>query len=61
MILKKKNLCLILGNELTGVSNSIIEQSDFSIEIPQFGFKHSINVSVAYGIAVFELVKVWRG
>ncbi len=50
-------LCLILGNELTGVSNDIILLSDFSIEIPQYGFKHSINVSVAYGIAVMELVK----
>jgi 23S rRNA (guanosine2251-2'-O)-methyltransferase len=53
-------LCLILGNELTGVSSSLIEESDFSIEIPQYGFKHSINVSVAYGIAVFELVRVYR-
>lgn len=53
-------MCLILGNELTGVSNDIIELSDFSIEIPQYGFKHSINVSVAYGIAVMELVKVVR-
>lgn len=50
-------LCLILGNELTGVSNDIIALSDFSIEIPQYGFKHSINVSVAYGIAVMELVR----
>lgn len=51
-------LCLVLGNELTGVSNQIIELADFSIEIPQYGFKHSMNVSVAYGIAVFELVKI---
>ncbi len=51
-------LCLILGNELTGVSNELIEMSDFSVEIPQFGFKHSMNVSVAYGIAVFEMVRV---
>ncbi len=50
-------LCLILGNELTGVSNDIIAMADFSIEIPQYGFKHSINVSVAYGIAVMELVR----
>lgn len=50
-------LCLILGNELTGVSAELIELSDCSIEIPQYGFKHSINVSVAYGIAVFELVR----
>ena len=50
-------MCLILGNELTGVSNEIIEISDFSIEIPQYGFKHSMNVSVAYGVAVMELVR----
>lgn len=53
-------LCLVLGNELTGVSNEIISQADFSIEIPQYGFKHSINVSVAYGIAVFELVRILK-
>jgi tRNA G18 (ribose-2'-O)-methylase SpoU len=53
-------LCLVLGNELTGVSNDLIAVSDFSIEIPQFGFKHSMNVSVAYGIAVMELVKIFR-
>lgn len=51
-------LCLVLGNELTGVSAELIEASDFSIEIPQYGFKHSMNVSVAYGIAVFEMVKI---
>jgi tRNA G18 (ribose-2'-O)-methylase SpoU len=51
-------LCLILGNELSGVSNELIELSDFSIEIPQYGFKHSMNVAVAYGIAIFEMVRV---
>jgi 23S rRNA (guanosine2251-2'-O)-methyltransferase len=50
-------LCLVLGNELSGVSNEIIEHSDFSLEIPQYGYKHSMNVAVAYGIAVFEIVK----
>ena len=54
-------LCLILGNELTGVSNELIELSDYSLEIPQYGFKHSMNVSVAYGIAVFEMVKILEG
>lgn len=53
-------LCLVLGNELTGVSNDIIALSDFCIEIPQFGFKHSMNVSVAYGIAVMELIRVFN-
>jgi 23S rRNA (guanosine2251-2'-O)-methyltransferase len=53
-------VCLILGNELSGVSNEIIEKCDFSLEIPQYGYKHSMNVSVAYGIAVYELVRVLR-
>lgn len=53
-------ICLVLGNELTGVSSVVISESDFSLEIPQFGYKHSINVSVAYGIAVMELVRIFR-
>lgn len=53
-------LCLILGNELTGVSAELIAVSDTSLEIPQFGFKHSMNVAVAYGIAVFEMIRVLK-
>jgi len=53
-------VCLVLGNELSGISHEIIEQCDFSLEIPQYGYKHSMNVSVAYGIAVFEIVRVYR-
>jgi 23S rRNA (guanosine2251-2'-O)-methyltransferase len=53
-------LCLIIGNEITGVSKEIIEQCDMSIEIPMYGIKQSLNVAVAYGIAVFELAKIWR-
>lgn len=53
-------LCLILGNELTGVSNELLQLSDSSIEIPQYGYKHSMNVAVAYGIALFEMVKVLK-
>ena len=53
-------LALILGNELTGVSGELIQASDFSIEIPQYGYKHSMNVAVAYGIAVFEMIKIFK-
>jgi 23S rRNA (guanosine2251-2'-O)-methyltransferase len=52
-------LCMIVGNEITGVSNDLLELCDFSLEIPQYGIKHSLNVAVAYGIAAFELRKVW--
>ncbi len=53
-------LCLVLGNEVTGVSPSLIRLCDFAIEIPMYGKKHSLNVSVAYGIAAFQLSRVWR-
>lgn len=52
-------LCLLVGNEITGVSQELIELCDFSIEIPQYGIKQSLNVAVAYGIAVFELRKIF--
>jgi len=53
-------LALIIGNEITGVSAEAISLSDFSIEIPMLGVKHSLNVAVAYGIAVFECVRVFN-
>jgi tRNA G18 (ribose-2'-O)-methylase SpoU len=53
-------LCLIVGNEITGITEEVLSMCDLSIEIPQFGIKHSLNVAVAYGIAVFELVKIYR-
>ena len=51
-------LCLLIGNEITGVSQDLIDLCDFAIEIPQYGIKQSLNVAVAYGIAIFELRKV---
>jgi 23S rRNA (guanosine2251-2'-O)-methyltransferase len=52
-------LCLVIGNEITGVSQDILDVCDYSIEIPQFGIKQSLNVAVAYGIAIFELRKIF--
>jgi len=52
-------LCILVGNEITGVSQDLIDLSDLSIEIPQYGIKQSLNVAVAYGIAVFELRKIF--
>lgn len=53
-------LCLILGNEVTGVSGPLVEAADLALEIPQFGAKQSLNVAVAYGVAVFDLVRRYR-
>ena len=52
-------LCLIVGNEISGVPQELIDLCDFSIEIPQYGIKQSLNVAVAYGIAIFELRKIF--
>jgi tRNA G18 (ribose-2'-O)-methylase SpoU len=53
-------LCLIIGNEINGVAKEVIELCDLAIEIPMYGIKQSLNVAVAYGIAVFELARLWR-
>ena len=53
-------ICLVIGNEISGVSKEIIELSDLAIDIPMYGIKQSLNVAVAYGIAVFELGRIWR-
>lgn len=53
-------LCLVLGNEITGVSKEIIDMADLSFELPMLGMKQSLNVSVAYGVAVYEMVKKWN-
>ena len=50
-------ICLVLGNEISGVSKEIIDEADLSFEIPMLGMKQSLNVSVAYGIAVYELAR----
>lgn len=53
-------LALVLGNEVTGVDDALVELADLALEIPQYGAKQSLNVSVAYGIAVFDLVRRYR-
>jgi len=46
---------LVLGNEVNGVDDEIIEKSDFCVEIPQVGTKHSFNVTVSAGIAIYAI------
>ena len=46
----------VLGNEVFGVSESVVELADFCVEVPQFGTKHSLNVSVTAGIVAWDYV-----
>lgn len=48
---------VILGNEVKGVQQSVVDSCDGCIEIPQFGTKHSLNVSVTGGIIIWEFFK----
>lgn len=45
---------LIFGNEVSGVRQDVVDASDFSLEIPQFGTKHSLNVSVSVGVILWH-------
>lgn len=50
-------LAVVLGNEVSGVEAEVIKACDGCIEIPQLGMKHSLNISVAAGIVLWELVR----
>ena len=54
---KNNKYALVFGNEVKGVAQDIVSKSDMVIEIPQFGTKHSLNVSVCAGIVMWEFVK----
>lgn len=52
-----KHYAVVLGNEVKGVHQSVVDLSDGCLEIPQFGTKHSLNVSVTAGIVVWEFAR----
>lgn len=54
---KNEKLALVFGNEVYGVEQEVIDICNGSIEIPQLGTKHSLNISVSLGIVVWELAK----
>lgn len=51
---KKNKYALIFGNEVKGVGQEVIDKSDYCLEIPQFGTKHSFNVTISVGIVLWE-------
>lgn len=52
-----KGYAIIMGNEVKGVKQSVVDKSDDCLEIPQFGTKHSLNVSTTAGIVIWEFAK----
>ena len=51
---------IVMGNEVKGVQQEIVSTSDYCIEIPQFGTKHSLNISVSCGVVLWDLFKKFR-
>jgi tRNA G18 (ribose-2'-O)-methylase SpoU len=54
---EKGKYALIFGNEVDGVAQEVVDESDFTLEIPQFGTKHSLNVSVSVGVVLWDLTQ----
>lgn len=56
-----QKICLVAGNEVTGIDEELLAHCDATVEIPQFGMKHSLNVSVACGVALYGFLKKLSG
>jgi 23S rRNA (guanosine2251-2'-O)-methyltransferase len=54
---KNEKIALVFGNEVTGVNDEILKMVDGCIEIPQWGAKHSLNISVSVGVVLWELIR----
>lgn len=59
-ILPNQKYAIVMGNEVKGVQQEVVSASDYCIEIPQFGTKHSLNISVSTGIVLWDLFKKFR-
>ncbi len=56
----QQKLAIIFGNEVKGVQQAIVNASDYCLEIPQYGTKHSLNISVSCGVVCWDLFKKIR-
>lgn len=58
---RDKKYAVILGNEVKGVQQQVVDSCDMCVEIPQYGTKHSLNVSVTAGIVIWDFFKQLSG
>lgn len=54
---ENKKYAVVFGNEVKGVQQEVVNESHYAIEIPQYGTKHSFNISVSAGIVLWELFR----
>ena len=50
-----KKIAIVFGNEVKGVQQEVVSESDYCVEIPQIGTKHSLNISVSCGVVLWDL------
>lgn len=55
-----RKAAFVFGNEVNGVEDAVMKEMNGCIEIPQYGTKHSLNISVSVGIVIWELFKKWK-
>ncbi len=60
IIKEDEKYAIILGNEVKGVKQEAVDASDFCIELPQYGTKHSLNVSITAGIVMWDFFKALK-
>ena len=59
-LVKDEPIAFIFGNEVSGVSDEALALADVGLEIPQWGTKHSLNISICAGIVLWEVTKVYQ-
>ena len=57
----KTTYALVFGNEVKGVKQEVVSASDLVLEIPQFGTKHSLNISVSVGVVIWDVFSKMKG
>ena len=57
---ENQKYAIVMGNEVKGVQQEVVSNSDYCIEIPQFGTKHSLNISVSCGVVLWDLFKKFK-
>lgn len=55
----KVSVALVFGNEVSGVSDAVLQMADSCVEVPQWGSKHSLNISVCAGVVLWELARTY--
>jgi tRNA G18 (ribose-2'-O)-methylase SpoU len=55
-----KKYAIVFGNEVEGVSQNVVDRCNLTLEVPQYGTKHSLNISVCAGIVMWEMAKAFH-